>query len=156
MEQFLWNNSMEQFLWNNSYPNIFQFSHMIFVKGFSAQHCLLGILENQKRSVDQGNITKLNAYEFSYQALKLISNYHTKRKQRIKINNSYSFWEDIICGVPEGSIMNPICLIFLLIVKFLWVFFQNFNPIFEQCEKRLSFYLSYFMDIVQIIRKQGS
>ena len=88
-----------------------------FRKGFSAQHCLLAILEKWKRSVDQGkvlgvlltnlsetfdclsyeiSVAKLNAYGFLLSALKLISNYLTDRKERTKINNLYNSWEDIL------------------------------------------------------------
>ena len=38
----------------------------------------------------------------------LIHRYLTKRKQRTKINHSYSSWEDILFGVPQGSILGPI------------------------------------------------
>ena len=48
-------------------------------------------------------IAKLNSYGFNLTALNLIHNYLTKRKQRTKINYSYSSWEDILFGVPQGS-----------------------------------------------------
>ena len=50
---------------------------------------------------------KLNAYG-SLAALKLVRRYQSKRRQRTKINQSYSSWEEIISGVPQGSIMGPI------------------------------------------------
>ena len=76
-----------------------------FSKGFSAQHFLNGMLEKWKRSIDGGNfpvvlltnlskvfnclpqvliIVKLNVYEFSLSALRLILliNNVTKRKQK--------------------------------------------------------------------------
>ena len=53
-------------------------------------------------------IAKLNSYGFNLTALNLIHNYLTKRKQRTKINQSYSSWEDILFGVPQGSILGPI------------------------------------------------
>ena len=53
-------------------------------------------------------IAKLNSYGFNLTALNLIHNYLTKRKQRTKINHSYSSWEDILFGVPQGSILGPI------------------------------------------------
>ena len=53
-------------------------------------------------------IAKLNSYDFNLTALNLIHNYLTKRKQRTKINHSYSSWEDILFGVPQGSILGPI------------------------------------------------
>ena len=49
-------------------------------------------------------ITKLNAYGFSLPALKLAHSYLSNRKQRAKINNAYSSWEEILFGVPQGSI----------------------------------------------------
>ena len=51
-------------------------------------------------------IAKLNVYEFSLFALKLVQNYLLKRQKRTKINPSYSSWEEIICGVPQCSILG--------------------------------------------------
>ena len=100
-----------------------------FRKGYNAQHCLLAMIEKWKKAVDNGNvfgalltdlskafdclphdliIAKLNSYGFNLTALNLIHNYLTKRKQRTKINQSYSSWEDILFGVPQGSILGPI------------------------------------------------
>ena len=53
-------------------------------------------------------IAKLNAYGFSLPALNLIQNYLANRKQRTKINDSYSPWSDILFGVPQGSILGPL------------------------------------------------
>ena len=53
-------------------------------------------------------ITKLNAYGFSLSASKLIHNYLTHRKQRTKINSSYSSWEEILFGVAQVSILGPL------------------------------------------------
>ena len=38
--------------------------------------------------------------------LKLIRNYLTNCKQRSRIKNSSSSWEDILFGVPQGSIWS--------------------------------------------------
>ena len=40
--------------------------------------------------------------------LNLIRNYLSNRKQRTKINSSYSDWYDIVRGVPQGSILGPL------------------------------------------------
>ena len=53
-------------------------------------------------------IEKLNAYGFSIPALKLVPSYLSNRKHRTKINNAYSSWEEILFGVPQGSILWPI------------------------------------------------
>ena len=100
-----------------------------FRKGYSTQQCLLSILEKWKRAVDNGKafellltdlskafdclshellLAKLHAYGFSFAALRLIHSYLTNRKQRTKVNSSYSSWEEILFGVPQGSILGPL------------------------------------------------
>ena len=87
------------------------------------------MLEKWKRSIDRGKvfgallkdlsksfdclnhdllIAKLNAYGFSLPALRLIHDYLLNRKQRTRVNNSYSTWVEIVFGVPQGSILGPL------------------------------------------------
>ena len=82
-----------------------------FRKGYSAQHCLMSLIEKWKESVDSGGafgalltdlskafdclphdllIAKLNAYGFDKKALKLIHSYLSSRKQSLKVNDSNS------------------------------------------------------------------
>ena len=49
-------------------------------------------------------IAKLEAYGFHIDALKLIHDYLSNRKQRVKVNDAYSSWKDTFYGVPQGSI----------------------------------------------------
>ena len=63
-------------------------------------------------------IAKLNAYGFSLTALKLIHNYLSNRKQRTKINSTYSSLLEIIFGVPQGSILGPLLFNIFLIDLF--------------------------------------
>ena len=53
-------------------------------------------------------IAKLEAYGLEKVALRPIYAYLTNRKQRIKVNEAYSSWKDIIFGVPQGSILGPL------------------------------------------------
>ena len=53
-------------------------------------------------------LAKLHAYGFSISALRLMHSYLANRKQRTKINTSYSSWEEILFGVPQGSILGPL------------------------------------------------
>ena len=40
--------------------------------------------------------------------MKLIHDYLPNRKQRVRVNDSYSLWQDILLGVPQGSILGPV------------------------------------------------
>ena len=48
-------------------------------------------------------------------ALKLIKSYFSNRTQRVQIDNILSDFADIICGVPQGSVSEPLkfCLYLL-------------------------------------------
>ena len=45
-------------------------------------------------------VAKLHAYGLSREALQLILSYLKNRKQRVKVNTTFSSWVDLICGVP--------------------------------------------------------
>ena len=53
-------------------------------------------------------LAKLNAYGFSLPTLRLVQSYLSNRKQRTKINSEFSSWEEILFGVPQGSILGPL------------------------------------------------
>ena len=53
-------------------------------------------------------IVKLEAYGFHIDALKLIHDYLSNRKQRVKVNDTDSSWKDIFYGIPQGPILGPL------------------------------------------------
>ena len=100
-----------------------------FRKGFSAQHCLVSMLEKWKSATDNKKsfgalltdlskafdclshellIAKLNAYGFNMSALRFVHSYLKSSMQRTKINSEYTYWEEIMFGVPQGSILGPL------------------------------------------------
>ena len=70
-------------------------------------------------------IAKLHAYGFSEIALKLLCSNLTGRKQRTKINQSFSAWAEILFGVPQGSILGP--LLFIIYLNDLFIFTDKFD-----------------------------
>ena len=55
-------------------------------------------------------LAKLHAHGFSQQALAIICSYLSYRKRRIKINNVFSSWKDLVLGVPQRSVLGTLHL----------------------------------------------
>ena len=100
-----------------------------FRKGFSAQHCLIAMIEKWRNSMDQGKFfgalltdlskafdclphdllaAKLSVYGFGNNSTRFLFDYLTNRKQTTKIGQVYSPWNEITSGVPQGSILGPL------------------------------------------------
>ena len=111
-----------------------------FRKKYSTQHALIAMIEMAKKTIDKGGtfgalltdlskafdcmthdllIAKLHALNFDMNALSLIFDYLTGRKQRV--NSSFSSYLDIIRGVPRGSILGPLLFNLFLCDLFLFV-----------------------------------
>ena len=53
-------------------------------------------------------IAKIHAYGVDVPSLKLLHSHLTKRKQRVKLNGTYSSWSKVLFGVLQGSIIGPL------------------------------------------------
>ena len=117
-----------------------------FRKGYSVINSLLPITEKWRKSLDAGQafgalltdlskafeclphellIAKLNAYGVDIPSLKLLYSYLNKRKQRVKLNGTYSSWSEILFGVSQGSILRP--LLFNIFPCDLFQFFPDID-----------------------------
>ena len=66
-------------------------------------------------------IAKLEAYGFSENSLNYIQSYLRNRLQRTNVNNNFSLWKDIFSGVPQGSKLGALMLIYILMTYFFFL-----------------------------------
>ena len=96
-----------------------------FRQSYSAQHCLLIMVEKWRQWLDNGGVSgalltdlskafdcKLHdlliaAYGFDCNFLQMLQSYLSNRKQGTKINDAYSKYCEILSGVLQGSILGP-------------------------------------------------
>ena len=107
---------------SNFFEDVFSQYQCGFCKSYNAQHCLLVMVEKWKKIVDCGGvfgvlltdlskaldciphdlfIARLEQYRFQTDALSLVYDYLSNRKQRARINETFSCWKDTEYGVPQ-------------------------------------------------------
>lgn len=66
------------------------------------------------KTFDSLRIAKLGAFDFDKKPLAFISAYLENRKQKFKVGSVSSDFSNILCGVPQGSILDPILFIIFI------------------------------------------
>ena len=96
---------------------------------YNTQHILVRVIEELRRNLDNDIvvgavlmdlskafdciphdllIAKLSAYGFHEDALVYICSYLKRRQQSVRINNTYSTFQQVLSGVPQRSVLCPI------------------------------------------------
>lgn len=103
-----------------------------FVKGRSTTSQLYTVMEDWTRAIDDGVqvdvaytdfmkafdkvpherlLLKLESFGICGKVLQWLRTFLTNRKQRVIVNHEESKWEPVSSGIPQGTVLGPICFI---------------------------------------------
>ena len=143
-------------------------------KSYGTQHVLIRMVEEWRINLDNDYfvgailmdlskafdsiphdllIAKLHAYGLDENALVLIYSYLKKRKQSVRINNTYSSFQTILLGVPQGSGLGPI--FFNFYINDLFLFIKQATLYNYADDNTLAFLSKTFSNLIGVLEKEA-
>ena len=147
------------------------FSPMTYKKNYRTQHVITRLVEACRERLDENFvvgtvltdlskafdwiaydllIAKLAAYGFSDTALRYVYSYLSNRKQCVRINNTYSNYQKIKSGVPQGSILGPI--FFNLSINDLFFFVSDVSLQNFANDNTLSAFAETILEMIDVLQ----
>ena len=141
---------------------------------YNTQHVLIKLLEEWKSKLDNNFIVgsilmdlskafdciphdliiaKLHAYGFDENALVLVYSYLEKWKQSVRINNVYSSFQEIVSGVPQGSVLGPI--LFNFYINNLFSFIKQATMYNYADDNTLAFFSKSLPGLVNVLENEA-